>query len=89
MNYQGRMMHTKVATIDGVWTTVGSANLAHASLHVLSEINLVCHDARFARLVERRLFLPDMQISAHRGVQQVGFFTRMKKGFFHLFRNLM
>ena len=89
MNYQGRMVHTKVATVDGVWTSVGSANLDHASLHTLSEINVACHDARFARLVENRLFVPDMEASEHRGVQRVGFFSQMKKGFFHLFRNLL
>jgi cardiolipin synthase A/B len=43
-----RMMHTKTATVDGVWTTVGSTNLDWRSLLYNDEINVVVLGADFA-----------------------------------------
>ena len=34
--------------VDGVWATVGSANLDYRSLAINEEINLVVYDAGFA-----------------------------------------
>ena len=38
--YEDFMLHAKTATIDGAWSTVGSANIDHLSLLGHYEINL-------------------------------------------------
>jgi cardiolipin synthase A/B len=39
--WQGKMLHAKTATIDGVWSTVGSSNLDWWSIARNNEINAV------------------------------------------------
>lgn len=46
--YQGHMVHAKTATIDGEWSTVGTANIDRLSLLGNYEINLEVLDAGFA-----------------------------------------
>ncbi len=46
--YRNAMIHAKTATIDGSWSTVGSANIDRLSLTGNYEINLEIHDAGFA-----------------------------------------
>lgn len=46
------MVHAKTVTIDGVWSTIGSANIDSLSLFALYENNLEVHDARFAGQLE-------------------------------------
>jgi len=50
--YQGGMIHAKTATIDGIWSTVGTANLDRLSLAGNHEINLEIYNADFARSME-------------------------------------
>ena len=45
--WQGEMLHAKTATIDGVWSTVGSANLDWWSIARNDEINAVILSTRF------------------------------------------
>jgi len=45
--YQGKMLHAKTATIDGVWSTVGSSNLDWWSIARNDEINAVVLSVRF------------------------------------------
>ena len=45
--WQGEMLHAKTATIDGVWSTVGSSNLDYASIARNDEINTVVLSLRF------------------------------------------
>ena len=45
--------HSKTATVDGIWSTVGSANLDSLSLFGLHEINLEVYSERFAEGMER------------------------------------
>lgn len=47
--YQDAMIHAKTATIDGIWSTVGTANLDRLSLAGNHEINLEIYDAHFAQ----------------------------------------
>jgi cardiolipin synthase A/B len=47
--WQGEMMHAKTATIDGVWSTVGSSNLDWWSIARNDEINTVILSVRFGR----------------------------------------
>lgn len=42
--YEGAMVHAKTATVDGVWTTVGTANIDRLSLIGNYEVNLEVHD---------------------------------------------
>ncbi len=48
-------VHAKIAIVDGVWMTVGSANLEKRSLERDSELNVVCWDARVAAGLRRDL----------------------------------
>ncbi len=47
------MIHTKTTTIDGAWSTVGSANIDSLSMFVLHETNLEIYSERFAKQMER------------------------------------
>lgn len=58
--YQPALMHTKAMVVDGVWATVGSANLDYRSLAINEEINLVVYDAGFAAQLEKT-FQQDLQ----------------------------
>lgn len=51
--YQNAMIHAKTATIDGIWSTIGTANIDRLSLVGNFEINLEIYDAGLARQMER------------------------------------
>lgn len=51
--YQGAMVHSKTATMDGAWSTVGTANLDRLSLLGNYEVNLEITDASVAAEMER------------------------------------
>ncbi|HET9873406.1 MAG TPA: phosphatidylserine/phosphatidylglycerophosphate/cardiolipin synthase family protein [Propionibacteriaceae bacterium] len=50
--YQDAMVHAKTATIDGQWSTIGTANIDRLSLLGNYEINLEVFDAEVARQME-------------------------------------
>ncbi|MFA6575565.1 MAG: phospholipase D-like domain-containing protein [Nocardioides sp.] len=50
--YQGAMMHAKTATVDGTWTTVGTANIDRLSLQGNYEINVEVIDEQLAKRLE-------------------------------------
>jgi cardiolipin synthase len=50
--YQGAMVHAKTATIDGQWSTIGTANLDRLSLLGNYEINIEVYDPDVARQME-------------------------------------
>ena len=50
--YQHAMMHAKTATIDGVWSTVGTANLDRLSLVGNFEVNVEFYDEALAQQME-------------------------------------
>ena len=50
--YQGAMVHAKTATIDGRWTTVGTANLDRLSLMGNYELNVEVTDEHVAAQME-------------------------------------
>jgi len=47
------MIHAKTATIDGMWSTVGTANLDRLSLAGNYEMNIEITNGRFAAEMER------------------------------------
>lgn len=56
------VIHSKTTTVDGVWSTVGSANIDSLSLFGLHEVNLEIYSERFAGLMED-IFERDKTIS--------------------------
>lgn len=53
MLYRDAMVHAKTMTIDGKWSTVGTANIDRLSLRGNFEINLDVYDEGFARTMEK------------------------------------
>lgn len=51
--YRASMIHAKVATIDGQWSTVGTANIDRLSLSYNYETNVEIIDSRFAAELEK------------------------------------
>ncbi len=58
MRYRDAMVHAKTATIDGSWSTVGTANVDRLSLTGNYEINVEVIDASLAEALEE-IFLVD------------------------------
>ena len=50
--FENAMVHAKTATIDGVWTTIGTANIDRLSLSGNYEINLEIFDEDLAGQME-------------------------------------
>ncbi len=57
--WQGAMLHAKTATIDGVWSTVGSSNLDWWSIARNNELNAVILSHPFGNEMNR-MFLADL-----------------------------
>ena len=51
--FQGAMVHAKTSTIDGRWSTVGTANIDRLSMTGNYEINVELIDDSFAKEMER------------------------------------
>lgn len=51
--YQGAMVHAKTATVDGQWSTIGTANIDRLSLAGNYEINVEIFDADAAEQLEK------------------------------------
>ena len=52
LRYRDAMVHAKTATVDGSWSTVGTANIDRLSLQGNYEINVEVFDEAFARTLE-------------------------------------
>jgi cardiolipin synthase len=61
--YQGAMVHAKTSTIDGRWSTVGTANIDRLSMTGNYEVNVEVIDDAFAAQMER-IFATDLSNSA-------------------------
>lgn len=57
--YQGAMIHSKTATVDSIWSTIGTANLDRVSLLGNYEVNVEVIDESMAHLMEE-VFLTDL-----------------------------
>jgi len=60
--WQGPILHSKTAVIDGIWSSVGSHNLDHRSLHYNLEVNVNVYDRGFGAAVAR-VFREDLKNS--------------------------
>jgi cardiolipin synthase len=58
--YAATMIHAKTATIDGEWSTVGTANIDRLSLSFNYETNVEVTDREFAATMEK-VFLADIE----------------------------
>jgi cardiolipin synthase len=61
--FQGAMVHAKTSTIDGRWSTVGTANIDRLSMTGNYEVNVEVIDADFAAQMER-IFETDLANTA-------------------------
>lgn len=52
---QGPFDHSKLATVDGQWSFVGSSNLDSRSLRLNFEVDVEVYDAAFAEAVDKRI----------------------------------
>ncbi len=83
--YQGRMAHQKVATIDGTWSTFGSSNLDARSLDYNEELNVFSTAAQVARDIDEQMFEPDLLSSK----RITSYRPSMKEKVFKAFSGLM
>jgi cardiolipin synthase len=60
--YQPTMYHAKLMVVDGLWTSIGSANLDNRSFKLNSEANVNVLDRRFAEQ-QIRIFEHDLSMS--------------------------
>ena len=60
--WQGPILHSKTAVIDGIWSSVGSHNLDHRSLHYNLEVNINIYDRDFGSEMAR-FFRDDLKNS--------------------------
>ncbi|WP_435300036.1 phospholipase D-like domain-containing protein [Timonella sp. A28] len=51
--YRNTMVHAKTGTVDGKWTTIGTANIDRLSLQGNYEINMSIYDTELAETMER------------------------------------
>lgn len=75
------LMHAKTVSMDGVWSTVGSANLDWRSLHDNDEVNAVIVGREFAKTMDT-MFARDLQASSQvtlEAWQDRPFVTRIKE----------
>lgn len=52
--YRQTMFHLKAMVVDGMLSTIGSANFDDRSFHLNEELNLVVYDSSFAAVMEER-----------------------------------
>lgn len=57
--WKGEILHSKTSVIDGVWSSVGSHNLDHRSLHYNLELNVNAFGGAFGSAMEK-LFSDDL-----------------------------
>ena len=57
-------VHAKIGIVDDAWLTIGSANLNEHSLFNDTEMNVVTHDADFARATRLKLWSEHLERSA-------------------------
>ena len=60
--WQGEILHSKTAVIDGLWSSVGSHNLDHRSLHYNMELNVNVFSGEFGSGL-KQLFMEDLKNS--------------------------
>jgi cardiolipin synthase len=89
--WQGPILHSKTAVIDGAWSSVGSHNLDHRSLHYNLEVNINVYDRDFGAEMTRA-FREDLKKSRMLQLAEVRGRPLMAKAaskLLYLFRSLL
>jgi cardiolipin synthase len=89
--YTPTTIHTKIMIVDGLWSSVGSANFDNRSFRLNDEANLNIYDAEFAQQLTRtfeadKLRTREITLDAWRGRSLP---TRLADRFWSLFRQQM
>ena len=69
LRFKDAMVHAKTATIDGQWTTIGTANIDRISLTGNYEVNVEFYDAELAKQMEQ-IFESDCSNARHLTLQE-------------------
>ena len=87
--WQGSILHSKTAVIDGMWSSVGSHNLDHRSLHYNLELNLNIYDGEFGGVMARafREDLKKSRLITFEEVRSRPFISKAVSKFLYLFRS--
>ncbi len=85
--YQGRMAHQKVATIDGTWSTFGSSNLDARSFDYNYELNVVSTDAQVAKDIDDEFI--EYDLAEGRSVRIESYKPSLKEKFFRAFSEFL
>ncbi len=87
--WQGPILHSKTAVIDGLWSSVGSHNLDHRSLHYNLEVNLNIYDRTFGAAMTRafREDLKESRLIMSDDVKNRPFTSKAVSRFLYLFRS--
>lgn len=89
--FEGAMVHAKTATIDGNWSTVGTANIDRLSMTGNYEINVEFIDPAMASVMES-IFAADLEQSSHlvpRHWNSRGIHRRFTEGVLRPLRHLL
>jgi len=89
--FEGAMVHAKTATIDGNWSTVGTANIDRLSMTGNYEINVEFIDPEMAKVMEA-IFAGDLEQSSHlspRDWNARGIHRRFTEGLLRPLRHLL
>lgn len=87
--WRGPVLHAKAAVIDSAWSSVGSHNLDHRSLHYNLEMNLNIHDPEFCGAMARA-FEEDLKNSEQltlAAVKNRPFISKAASRLLYLFRS--
>jgi len=87
----GEILHSKTAVIDGIWSSVGSHNLDHRSLHYNLELNINIYDRRFGEEMAG-VFKNDLNSSRLVTLAETKsrpFFSKAASKILYLFRSLL
>ncbi|WP_130865995.1 phospholipase D-like domain-containing protein [Acidipropionibacterium timonense] len=76
--YQNAMVHAKTGTIDGIWSTIGTANLDRLSLQGNYEINVEVTAENVARRMEQ-IFRVDLENCVELDAERWGSRSRLAK----------
>ena len=87
--YRDRMTHGKVATFDGVVSTIGSCNLDDLALEKLYEANVFVNDVEFTRTIDDRVFRADLPNCDIEKPEKLGFWETAKAGIFDFFKGFL
>jgi cardiolipin synthase len=75
--YQGRVLHAKVVTVDGVWATMGSGNGDARSMRLHREMNVNVSDPAAVATIDKRIFEADFAASKPGDQYKMGLGKRM------------